>query len=194
MDDTCVFCRDCFFATEHTDHQVSFNLISHGGGCCDCGDPEAWRLPVACKLHPADDTAASSGNGLAEDFSSPLNAAIRQQEVEGRVEALLDYICCVAGGWYLTPNCEPLDICRVENLAETPEDLLIEMEANPIDGQSNNEENDGTPVEGELFSALLWNDELHSFQEVIEVVCDALQCSEEHADTIAHEVDDIVRV
>ena len=57
IDPTCVLCHECFKNSIH----VNCNYRMHstaGGGCCDCGDPEAWKKGVHCSLHSPD---ASNG-------------------------------------------------------------------------------------------------------------------------------------
>jgi len=49
-DSTCVLCDACFQASDHTGHEVSFHQTSPGG-CCDCGDVEAWAAEGCCDLH-----------------------------------------------------------------------------------------------------------------------------------------------
>ncbi|KIS71625.1 uncharacterized protein UMAG_00067 [Mycosarcoma maydis] len=53
LDDTCVQCAPCFQASIHAkhNHDVVFSVSSSNGGCCDCGDPEAWKQDVCCRYH-----------------------------------------------------------------------------------------------------------------------------------------------
>ncbi|CAO3595528.1 unnamed protein product [Absidia cylindrospora] len=51
VDETCVFCSTCFHATDHNGHNVLFSISPGSGGCCDCGDLEAWKVPLQCKVH-----------------------------------------------------------------------------------------------------------------------------------------------
>lgn len=51
MDPTCVQCDDCFKSSDHTGHEVYFHKSGTGGGCCDCGDPEAWMAGGTCPNH-----------------------------------------------------------------------------------------------------------------------------------------------
>ncbi|KAI9027159.1 hypothetical protein CLU79DRAFT_26254 [Phycomyces nitens] len=60
LDDTCVFCSQCFHATDHDGHDVLFSVSPGSGGCCDCGDPEAWKTPLQCKIHSPDAAAAAA--------------------------------------------------------------------------------------------------------------------------------------
>jgi hypothetical protein len=52
-----VLCVECFRASEHRTHNYSMTT-SAGGGCCDCGDAEAWTNFPCCKTH--DPTAAKT--------------------------------------------------------------------------------------------------------------------------------------
>eukprot|EP01088_Endostelium_zonatum_P016815 TRINITY_DN469_c1_g2_i2.p1 TRINITY_DN469_c1_g2~~TRINITY_DN469_c1_g2_i2.p1 ORF type:complete len:174 (-),score=27.29 TRINITY_DN469_c1_g2_i2:52-573(-) len=43
-------CIDCFQAGDHVGHDC--NIFGSGyGGCCDCGDPGAWRASGNCSHH-----------------------------------------------------------------------------------------------------------------------------------------------
>ena len=53
-DNTCVLCDSCFQASDHEGHDVTFHKTSPGG-CCDCGDLEAWKKEGCCPLHRPDD-------------------------------------------------------------------------------------------------------------------------------------------
>lgn len=59
LDETCVFCSRCFHATDHEGHDTSFSIASGHGGCCDCGDPEAWKVPLYCKYHSLHPTTSA---------------------------------------------------------------------------------------------------------------------------------------
>ena len=49
-DATCVICDSCFHASDHEGHEVYFHRTSPGG-CCDCGDAEAWKSEGCCPKH-----------------------------------------------------------------------------------------------------------------------------------------------
>ncbi|KAJ9477110.1 E3 ubiquitin-protein ligase UBR1 [Pseudozyma hubeiensis] len=70
LDDTCVQCAPCFQASIHAkdDHDVVFSVSSSSGGCCDCGDPEAWKQDVCCRYH--------------SESSSNTNTSIADMELE----------------------------------------------------------------------------------------------------------------
>lgn len=50
MDSTCVLCVDCFKRSPHKNHKYKMGT-SYGGGCCDCGDVEAWKRDPYCETH-----------------------------------------------------------------------------------------------------------------------------------------------
>lgn len=50
MDPSCAICSECFANSDHTGHD--YWMFSSGGGCCDCGDVEAWRPEGFCCHHP----------------------------------------------------------------------------------------------------------------------------------------------
>ena len=49
-DSTCVICDNCFRQSKHDGHEVFFHRTTPGG-CCDCGDAEAWKLEGCCEKH-----------------------------------------------------------------------------------------------------------------------------------------------
>ncbi|XP_062536364.1 E3 ubiquitin-protein ligase UBR1 [Armigeres subalbatus] len=50
MDPTCVLCSSCFKKSPHRHHKYKMST-SGGGGCCDCGDHEAWKRDPSCDEH-----------------------------------------------------------------------------------------------------------------------------------------------
>ena len=48
---TCVLCEKCFRNSNHDGHDVTFFRVSSTGGCCDCGDTEAWKPEGFCATH-----------------------------------------------------------------------------------------------------------------------------------------------
>uniref|UniRef100_A0A7N6ALT7 E3 ubiquitin-protein ligase n=1 Tax=Anabas testudineus TaxID=64144 RepID=A0A7N6ALT7_ANATE len=56
IDPTCVLCMDCFQDSVHKSHRYKMHASS-GGGFCDCGDVEAWKIGPCCSKH---DTGAAT--------------------------------------------------------------------------------------------------------------------------------------
>ncbi|XP_069008290.1 E3 ubiquitin-protein ligase UBR1 isoform X1 [Embiotoca jacksoni] len=50
IDPTCVLCMDCFQDSVHKSHRYKMHTSS-GGGFCDCGDIEAWKIGPCCSKH-----------------------------------------------------------------------------------------------------------------------------------------------
>lgn len=49
-DETCVLCNSCWQASDHEGHEVYY-YHSQAGGCCDCGDKDAWKPAGFCVRH-----------------------------------------------------------------------------------------------------------------------------------------------
>eukprot|EP00934_Nitzschia_sp_Nitz4_P008391 Nitzschia sp. Nitz4//scaffold194_size40385//22916//30332//NITZ4_007530-RA/size40385-processed-gene-0.16-mRNA-1//-1//CDS//3329540334//8381//frame0 len=79
-DETCVLCHKCFKQSSHEGHDVAF-YHAQAGGCCDCGDPDAWDPAGFCPQHGP---AASKGLG-------PLNPSVLDR-VRGLVPAVVDWM------------------------------------------------------------------------------------------------------
>uniref|UniRef100_A0A7N6BZ26 E3 ubiquitin-protein ligase n=1 Tax=Anabas testudineus TaxID=64144 RepID=A0A7N6BZ26_ANATE len=62
IDPTCVLCMDCFQDSVHKSHRYKMHASS-GGGFCDCGDVEAWKIGPCCSKH---DTGAATDECVLE--------------------------------------------------------------------------------------------------------------------------------
>ena len=49
IDPTSAVCADCFQGGEHKGHD--YRIVHTSSGCCDCGDPTAWKRRGFCKDH-----------------------------------------------------------------------------------------------------------------------------------------------
>lgn len=45
-----MLCNECYIASDHEGHEVYF-YHSAAGGCCDCGDSDAWSTAGFCNKH-----------------------------------------------------------------------------------------------------------------------------------------------
>ena len=57
-DPTCIICQECFELGDHKGHKVW--LKRNVGGCCDCGDPDAWAESGFCKKHKGYEASADT--------------------------------------------------------------------------------------------------------------------------------------
>ncbi|KAJ3284110.1 hypothetical protein HK104_010088, partial [Borealophlyctis nickersoniae] len=175
LDETCVFCSRCFYATNHDGHDTTFAIAAGSGGCCDCGDPEAWKVPIQCKYHapaPKEEQTTESKLNASAVKPTPLP--------EGLVYCMRSTIATV------------LDFV-IDTFADSPSDFAVPttvdevLSANPPESHEEAQRiSDGRSAP---FACVLWNDEVHSFQEVIDQVVEAVHCSTAFAKSVAERVD-----
>lgn len=69
-DATCVLCDNCFRESDHVGHEVFFHRTTPGG-CCDCGDLEAWNVDGMCSRHrpPPLTTDMEDDGAKIDDFA-----------------------------------------------------------------------------------------------------------------------------
>uniref|UniRef100_A0A8C2ZBI4 E3 ubiquitin-protein ligase n=1 Tax=Cyclopterus lumpus TaxID=8103 RepID=A0A8C2ZBI4_CYCLU len=71
IDPTCVLCMDCFQDSVHKGHRYKMHASS-GGGFCDCGDIEAWKIGPCCSKHdPGAATAMVTVSYIIDVFIYP---------------------------------------------------------------------------------------------------------------------------
>lgn len=118
MDPTCVLCASCFNRSTHRHHKYKMST-SGGGGCCDCGDQEAWKRDPYCEEHVM---------GVLQKGDSKI--------VTERMEKL-----CAIVFRSILKFCMQSFLLRGDNLS-------------PAD------------YNGDTFCTLLYNDEVHTFEQV----------------------------
>lgn len=79
-DSTCVICDNCFKNSNHEGHEVFFHRTTPGG-CCDCGDAEAWKLQGCCDAH------RPKGQDIVESSGDDPDEAVRMAQ-KGRVQGI----------------------------------------------------------------------------------------------------------
>ncbi|XP_046835052.1 E3 ubiquitin-protein ligase UBR2 [Vespa crabro] len=148
MDSTCVLCVDCFKQSAHRNHKYKMGTSS-GGGCCDCGDTEAWKNEPFCKIHVV-------GTQSKEAYGNKLPGDIAERAV-ATFEAVLKY-CYELLSLEHTPGL-PSDLC-VKESDEDPLSLLATTDT---------------------YCTVLFNDETHTFEQVINTLTRILKCSQRDA-------------
>ena len=174
-DDTCVLCSKCFEASDHAGHMVYVSISPGNSGCCDCGDAEAWLLPVNCAIHTAEHPSDCEGGGETSKLPENLVESIRMT-----VGRALDYLCDVI-------SCSPEQL-RLHKSEET----IKEDERTSRLTSKWYEDGDEIETNPE-YALILWNDEKHTVHEVQNQVARA--CKKEMAFGFrkARETDDIGR-
>ncbi|CAB9520261.1 protein ligase UBR1 [Seminavis robusta] len=93
-DETCAMCHECYNDSNHEGHEVMF-FHAQEGGCCDCGDPDAWDPNGFCSKHgPPKEGEATAGNAAAQHQQSPeeLLPPGLVQRVQGIIPAIMDWM------------------------------------------------------------------------------------------------------
>ena len=173
-DDSCVLCSRCFHSTNHTGHNVSFFIAQQSGGCCDCGDAEAWRVPIGCPHHPPAESSSETPKVVARnipDMSNPQPKSDQaipsdlQETMKKTVAYALDFIL------------DTLDYSPDEPSVPTGEaDLRLQPSADPM--------------MKDQFCVVLWNDEKHSFDDVIKLLMETTNRTREEANDAAVRIDE----
>jgi E3 ubiquitin-protein ligase UBR1 len=143
-------------------------------GCCDCGDPEAWRYPVHCSIHTDLSGSADKGKGKEPSLPEDLQRSIRMT-----IGRAYEYICDVI-------SCSPEQL----RLPKSKETILLDEKMSRLTSQYYGGDIVEDPRE---FALLLWNDEKHTVIEVRDQVARACKVTMAEGLKRAHETDDVGR-
>lgn len=163
-DPTCVLCSNCFRYEEHQNHEIFYNITSNTGGCCDCGDSEAWKTQLQCDVHHP----SGSHNTINKDIN-PIHT-----------KQLLEAYDCGSEKHVIAKDL--LDIINILFLSFiNPDDPFITrfQYDNTTDSFSDSFK----------YQVTLYNDEVHSFEAVIDILKEAIDCTNDQARQYAERVD-----
>ena len=178
-DDTCVLCSKCFEASDHAGHLVYVSISPGNSGCCDCGDDEAWQIPVHCAIHtpePESDDGSAKLKQRRESVPQDWAEAIRMT-----IGRALDYICDVI-------SCSPEQLRLKKSETSIREDEL----ASRLTSKWYDDDEAETDEDIE-WALVLWNDEKHSVDEVQNQVSRACKKEKSFGLKRAQETDDVGR-
>ncbi|KAI8087544.1 hypothetical protein BDF21DRAFT_491976 [Thamnidium elegans] len=193
LDDTCVFCSKCFHATNHDGHDILFSVSPGSGGCCDCGDPEAWKVPLQCKIHTSD-----KANNYNDEIGSE-RATIEPELVNAIRSTITSVLNFLLDTFALAPDEVALNSSTEDLVRENQEqrnilsklgvpsqlpndeadtnmeniDTTIEEDVDMDKENSNNNNKTNSKEDGELYACIAWNDEAHAFSHVLESIMTA---------------------
>ncbi|KAI4146634.1 MAG: hypothetical protein L6R39_003389 [Caloplaca ligustica] len=173
VDETCVLCGRCFNSSEHEGHNITVNYSSGNGGCCDCGDPEAWRRPVNCAIH-----AAESSKSASKARDHPQLPAELLESIRMTIGRTFDYICDVI-------SCSPEQL----RLQKTEDSIKHDERLSHLASKWYEESDDPDPE----FALVLWNDEKHTVAEVENQVARACKKERRFGLEKANETNDVGR-
>jgi len=189
-DPTCVICDNCFHNSNHEGHEVYFHRTTPGG-CCDCGDAEAWSIEGCCDLHrptgaqqitetgdDPEEAVKMAQRGLKEGLDTLRNPPT---QLPGKIEAALGVVvggavnCLVEAADGAGIGADTIqwkmrwadEACRIINAASNNEEYYKKTPTATlhtiIDGQH--------PLpRGYSLDLRLHNDDVHTFDEVIEAL------------------------
>ncbi|XP_055915435.1 E3 ubiquitin-protein ligase UBR1 isoform X1 [Eupeodes corollae] len=145
MDLTCVLCVNCFKQSPHRYHKYKMST-SGGGGCCDCGDEEAWKKDHYCDEH-------YRNKGL------PAESPIITDAIKGRCDIAFRAIIQFC-----------MNIFEIESIAS-------------LECLDDGNEDD------RIFCTVLYNDESHTFGQVIQTLTKIVKCRQKDAMDIVASID-----
>ncbi|KAJ7650236.1 hypothetical protein FB45DRAFT_986384 [Roridomyces roridus] len=181
LDDSCVLCSRCFHATSHEGHNVSFFIAQQPGGCCDCGDAEAWRLPIACPYHPAapESPDATTPRSYAKPISDDIPPVANYPNRMPITQELRDSMGRTVG--------YALDFV-LDTLNLSPDDPSVPNTEAEVRLQPTGDPMHRDPIEH--YSVVVWNDDKHSFEEITKLLMDLTHLSRDHAVEMCHDIDE----
>ncbi|KAI6020986.1 hypothetical protein BKA83DRAFT_4293656 [Pisolithus microcarpus] len=188
LDESCVLCSRCFRASNHENHNVSFFIAQQSGGCCDCGDPEAWRRSLQCPYHPVlQDAEELSHTSLNTPDTTPRTAPRCISEAD--IPPVPDFP-------FRAPCPPELRDVMGRTIGYALDFLLDTLDYSPDEPTIPDNEADlrlqpsADPMQKDQYCVILWNDDKHSFDEVIQLLCDTTNRDRKEAAAVAHVVDE----
>lgn len=189
LDDSCVLCTKCFEATDHSGHNVSFFIAQQPGGCCDCGDIEAWKIPIQCSHHPLSATASEALNSFTIK-TLQTTPRVAPKLITGQdIPPVIDYP-------YRTPVPPELRDTMSRTIAYALDFVLETLDFSPDQCWVPTSESDlrsqpsGDPMLNDYYCVIIWNDDKHSFEEVNRLLHDITNRSKEEAEQLTNRIDD----
>ncbi|KAI5818406.1 hypothetical protein BZA77DRAFT_306921 [Pyronema omphalodes] len=177
LDDTCVLCSKCYDSSDHEGHTVYVSVSPGNSGCCDCGDAEAWRIPVKCAIHTP--MPGDTEMHLDDEINPPQLPPDLVQSIRSTISRTLDYLCDII-------SCAPEQL----RLEKSEAAIRKDEELSRLTSRYYGEETEDPDME---YALILWNDEKHTVSEVQEQVSRACKESREFGKMKAHETNSMGR-
>lgn len=167
-DETCVMCNECYADSQHEGHDVFF-YHAQAGGCCDCGDADAWDPRGFCTKHGASRATADPLRGVPPDLVSQCSLVLDEC-----VRAII-LSCSEAVGAYTTPQIDEDDDSEASRAANDSYLALracVSSSADDVDSETPAGENEdgqspSSPRDDELVSLVLHHDDVHTLDEIM---------------------------
>lgn len=177
LDVTCVVCLDCFHKSAHKDHNYRMSN-SDGGGCCDCGDVEAWKQHHACTDHLIPDQPNLT---LSDYEDEQLRSRQILLDKEHNLEKINRLPPNVAANYYMACQAslqyaqKILTWVNYDYLPEEKEEYM-EIIRQRKDKSSKN------------YYTVVYNDEVHTYDHVINTLVKIIKCTKMAASVLASTV------
>ncbi|RHY29783.1 hypothetical protein DYB32_004862 [Aphanomyces invadans] len=174
-DSTCVMCQACFADSKHDGHDVSFQRTS-AGGCCDCGDPEAWAKSGFCTKHPGrEDTSTSTTASKLDDLPRELSF-VAGSLIDAVVHHLFDVLATSEQGLRVAEGMAYLG-SRVSDDVKKQWKVAAATREKSLDGQNG------------VFDTRLHSDDINPFSDVVQALRTNIGLSKLEAITFANKSD-----
>ena len=186
LDESCVLCGRCFCTSLHRDHNVSFFIAQQSGGCCDCGDAEAWRRDIQCPFHP-----------LLPDADHAFDPPVTAPDTTPRVlsKSISDVDIPPVPHYPLRTAFPPeLRDNMGRTIGYALHFLLDTLDCSPDQPSVPSNEVDlrllptADPMQKDQYSVIIWNDDKRSFDEVIQLIRDTTNRDRTEATAMAHAI------
>jgi hypothetical protein len=170
-DSTCVQCDACFKASDHEGHEVYFHrAAATSGGCCDCGDDEAWAIKGNCTKHSSKGNERDPLEALPAEVKKGLTAVMK-----GALGVSISFTTLVVRGYNVKEYENPFTYC-LDQYRKTRSDWHTPYERSREDDNLDMAE---AMAETNLkhinhmdcnFVLSLHNDDVHTYDEVIRAI------------------------
>eukprot|EP00605_Chrysophyceae_sp_TOSAG23-4_P002056 GSChrysophyteH1.ASY1.ANO1.2277.1 assembled CDS len=165
-DVTCVQCNSCFKQSDHEGHEVYFHRATASGGCCDCGDPEAWAVGGNCSKHTGEISDLDPSSLLPKDLEMGVIAVL-----QGCLGVAISYSISLSRAYDCTTRNVFLEHFHHYSalVSELSADGVVAPEEHELD------ENGLSPQQRllnalkgtkEKFCVTVHNDDIHTYQDV----------------------------
>ena len=149
-----------------------------GSGCCDCGDPEAFKREVDCCYHhpniPYPSTSTSSAASQVTEEPIPPASEELQRLIRSRIKEAVDFLLNTLSQF-------PRD-------TSAPTDPRVIRATRPLYRLPYEEFDKPGSFPGP-WSVILWNDEKHDYEQVIDQLVSATRCTRTQALASAVRID-----
>ncbi|KAF1326238.1 E3 ubiquitin-protein ligase, partial [Globisporangium splendens] len=157
LDETCVLCLNCYRNGNHEGHDIFFHR-TFPGGCCDCGDSEAWDPDGFCIYH-GDRTDQDGGGTSGEISDEPVGLP---EELVRVADVLFEEIVL----FFVEMAKKSMDVFDSEKVDVMGRQLQNEYRLH-MQQDAHSELYGGSAIDPPVFHVRICNDDVHSDEDLI---------------------------